>query len=139
MISTIVMSGNRAYPPRVTEFTSYFWDNLANGTFTTTFCETCGKFTFPPKSFCPHCWSKQMSWRELSGRGKLYAMTTVHAAPAAFVSEAPYRVGIVDLDENLRIATRIFSDSEIPLDSEVEIVLVKYLDGPLFGAKATKR
>jgi uncharacterized OB-fold protein len=59
----------------------------------------------------------------------------IHAAPAVFRSEAPYRVGIVDLDEGLRIATRILCEATPELDSPVEIFVFRYVDGPLFGAR----
>jgi uncharacterized OB-fold protein len=71
----------------------------------------------------------------LSGRGKLYSQTLVHAAPLVFQDEVPYRVGIVDLDEGLRIATRVLSEAEPKLDIIVEIVVLLYRDGPLFAAR----
>ena len=76
-----------------------------------------------------------MAWVPLGGRGKLYSQTMVHAAPAVFQDEVPYRVGIVDLDEGLRIATRVLADVEPTLDVAVEIVVLNYRDGPLFAAR----
>ena len=125
----------RAYPPRVTAFTQRFWDSVAQGRLETTVCEDCGKLSFPPKTFCPHCWSTRIRWTGLSGRGRLYAQTMIHAAPAIFRDEAPYRVGIVDLQEGLRIATRLLSDEAPKLDTSVEIVTLLYTDGPLFAAR----
>jgi uncharacterized protein len=125
----------RRYPPRVTEFTQRFWDAIAQGTFETTVCNDCRKFCFPPKTFCPHCWSTNTRWSELSGRGRLYSQTVIHAAPAAFQEDVPYRVGIVDLDEGLRIATRIVSDVTPVLDVPIRMVTLLHTDGPLFAAK----
>lgn len=125
----------RAYPPRVTEFTRRFWDAIAEGRLETTVCEDCRKLTFPPKTFCPHCWSTKVRWTALSGRGTLYSQTMIHAAPAIFREEAPYRVGIVDLEEGLRIATKVLSDAAPALDTPVQIVTLLYKDGPLFAAR----
>jgi uncharacterized OB-fold protein len=125
----------RAFPPRMTEFTQRFWQGLAAGRFETTRCDDCERLTFPPKPFCPHCWSKRIAWVPLSGRGKLYSQTVVHSAPAVFRDEVPYRVGIVDLDESLRIATRVLAKLEPKLDSVVEIVVLNYRDGPLFAVR----
>ena len=130
----ITLDKPRAYPPRVTAFTQRFWSALQDGRLETTQCEDCGRKSFPPKPICHHCWSKNLAWVQLHGRGKLYSQTVIHAAPAVFRGEVPYRVGIVDLDEGLRIATRIMSDTEPPLDVAVEIVVLRYLDGPLFAA-----
>jgi uncharacterized protein len=125
----------RAYPPRMTAFTQRFWESLATGCLETTRCENCRRWTFPPKPFCPYCWSKRVTWSELSGDGKLYAQTVVHAAPAAFRHEAPYRLGIIDLDEGLRIATRIVAEQQPALDTRIEVIVLKYHDGPLFAAR----
>ncbi|MDB5609499.1 MAG: hypothetical protein JWP25_6399 [Bradyrhizobium sp.] len=125
----------RAFAPRMTEFTRHFWQGLSAGRFETTRCDDCERLTFPPKQFCPHCWSKRIAWVALSGRGRLYSQTVVHAAPAVFQNEVPYRVGIVDLDEGLRIATRVLAGIEPELDTAVEIVVLNYRDGPLFAAR----
>jgi uncharacterized OB-fold protein len=130
----IEIASRRSYPPRITAFTRIFWEALSRGSFVTSKCEACDRKTFPPKPICPHCWSGQIIWVDLSPRGTLYSATTVHAAPAAFASEVPYRVGIVDLTDGLRIATKIVGDP-VPLDSKVEIVVLRFEDGPLFAAR----
>ncbi|TDN21004.1 OB-fold domain-containing protein [Lactobacillus crispatus] len=65
----------------------------------------------------------------------MYSQTVIRAAPAAFAHEVPYRVGIVDLDEQVRIATRILADREPRLGGAVQIVTLSYRDGPLFAAQ----
>lgn len=122
----------RAYPPRVTAFTARFWSALDEGRLETTRCEACGARSFPPKPICPHCWGTSVGWAPLSGRGRLYSRTVVHAAPAAFRDEVPYAIGIVDLDEGLRLATRLVGDPAI--GDPVEIVVLRYRDGSLFAA-----
>ena len=135
-LPVIPQQGRRAYPPRRSELTSRFWDELANGRFFTTQCDTCGKMTFPPKSFCPHCWSKQVQWREILTGATVYSETMVHIAPAVFAHEAPYRLCIADLDVGIRIATRLVgAHSPVALGSRVELVVLAYEDGPLFAVR----
>jgi uncharacterized protein len=98
-----------AYPPRVTEFTRPFWDALEEGVMRTTRCDECGHMTFPPKPLCPNCWTKRVSWVDLAGRGVLYTYTEVSAAPATFADEAPYVLGLVDLDEGVRCLSRVLA------------------------------
>lgn len=131
----INLDKKRAYPPRESAFTHRFWNSLEAGRFETTNCGDCGRASFPPKPFCPHCWSKKLSWIQLRGKGKLYSQTVIHAAPAVFRAEAPYRVGIVDLEEGLRIATRLISDASPDLDTPVELIVLRYVDGALFAAR----
>lgn len=127
--------GRRAYPPRRSKVSAAFWDNLADGRFTATQCDSCDKLTFPPRAFCAHCWSSRVALAELATRGRIYSQTMVHIAPATFAHEAPYRLCIVDLDVGIRLATRLISDAAVPIDSVVELVVLRYEDGPLFAAR----
>jgi len=130
----IQTEGLRAYPPRMSDFTKSFWDGLTSGYFRTTCCDDCNRPSFPPKPFCPHCWSNKVSWIELTGRGLLYSVTTVHAGPAVFAGDLPYKVGIIDLEEGIRIATKVLDDTA--LDKPVELVVLSYEDGPLYAARS---
>jgi uncharacterized OB-fold protein len=96
-----------AYPPRVTPATRSFWEALERGRLVTTRCRACGHLTFPPKILCPGCWGRDLEWVELSGRGRLASFTEVWAAPGPFRPEAPYVLGLVDLDEGVRLLTRV--------------------------------
>jgi uncharacterized protein len=133
-LPSIAMPGRRPWPPRVTVFTKTFWDALAEGRLLATRGKTSGRLTFPPKPFCPYDWGREIEWIELTGRGRLYSQTVIHAAPAVFEREAPLRNGIVDLEEGLRVAARILG--EPALDAAVEGVVLRYEDGPLFGFRA---
>jgi len=135
-LPVVERKGARPWPPRASAFTKTFWDNLNAGRFTTVRCADCRRLTFPPKPFCPHCWSKNVAWVELSGRGKLYSRTTVHAAPAAFAAETPYGVCIVDAEDGFRFATAVLDDT--PPDRPVEVVLLRYDDGPLFAVRSPR-
>lgn len=137
LLQSIPVTRRRAYPPRVSAFTRTFWEGLREGRWQTTCCAACGKFTFPPKPVCPHCWTEQMAWKPLGARGTLYSWTRIHAAPKVFVEEAPYAVCVVDLDVGLRIATRLVERDGRPFtcDMAVELVVLQYEDGPLLAAR----
>ena len=135
-LAVLRVSGRRPYPPRISAFTQTFWNGLAEGRFLGTRCGACSKTTFPPKPFCPHCWSDWIEWVALGPRGTVYSSTVMHAVPSVFRHEVPYRVGIVDLDVGIRIATRILEIREgFGVGSRAEIVVLQYEDGPLFAAR----
>jgi uncharacterized OB-fold protein len=129
-------SGKRPLAPRQSSFSRRFWQALTVGRFETTFCLDCGLPAFPPRSFCPHCWSGNVEWRGLSGRGRLYSHTRVHATASAFTADAPYDLALVDLAEGLRVALRWAGEGEVALDQPVQLVVLAYDDGPLFAARA---
>ncbi|GGL16181.1 Zn-ribbon domain-containing OB-fold protein [Nocardia jinanensis] len=136
MIPIVDIPSGHPYPQRVTEATAPFWDALREGRLITTANATTGRPTFPPKPIDPHTWSQDVTWIELAGRGTLYSFTTIHAAPDAFVDEVPYRVCVVDLDEGLRLATRLWGSDEVRPGDRVEIIAVRYTDHISFAARS---
>ncbi|MCL0072803.1 Zn-ribbon domain-containing OB-fold protein [Dehalococcoidia bacterium] len=62
-------------------------------------CNACGGYTVPPKKVCIECASEDLDIVELSGRGKIRTFTVIRVASEGF--QAPYIVGIVELDEGL--------------------------------------
>lgn len=134
-IDVVRMTGNRPFPPRMTDTTSRFWMALQRGEFLMTQCAHCCRVSFPPKQFCPNCWSRDITWRHASGRGRLYSHTMIHFTPALFRAEAPLRVSIVDLEEGVRVAVRLLCDGPPRLDEEIVLVALEYDDGFLFGAR----
>lgn len=121
------------YPPRVTEFTAPFWSALGEGRLTTTRCTLCEFLTFPPKIVCPECWSQNVGYVALTGRGRLATFTEVCVAPATFRHEAPYVIGIVDLEENVRLLTRVRAPfEELTVDLPVQMVVRHSEPVPLY-------
>jgi uncharacterized OB-fold protein len=65
-------------------------------------CERCGESVFFPRVLCPGCGSTRLSWRQSAGAGTVYSATTVHRR-----DHDPYTVGLIDLDEGIRVMTWI--------------------------------
>jgi uncharacterized OB-fold protein len=66
-------------------------------------CIRCGKIHLPPRPLCDNCFSQQFEWIPVSGKGKLVTYTIIHIAPQQFQALAPYAVGIVQLENGLKI------------------------------------
>jgi uncharacterized OB-fold protein len=71
-------------------------------------CNACSSLILPPKPMCTKCLSTNLKWVELKGTGKLLSYTVIHVAPEQFQSMTPYIVGIVELDEGIRLPGMIF-------------------------------
>jgi uncharacterized OB-fold protein len=76
-----------------------FYRRLAGGELATTFCPECDQYSFPPRERCSRC-GGGAEWRPLSGRGTVYAYTQQERG-LRFI--APQAIGIVDLDEGVRV------------------------------------
>ncbi len=66
-------------------------------------CIKCGKIHLPPRPLCDKCFSKEFEWTEINQEGKLLTYTVIHVAPLQFQHMAPYAVGIVQLENGLKI------------------------------------
>lgn len=131
------MDAPMPYPPKRSAFTSIFWQELERGVFQTTQCDSCGRMSFPPKPFCPHCWNRAIRWSVLAPQGVVYSATRIHASPQLFRAESPYLVCILDLQDGVRLATKLLSQSppaEV-IGRRAELVVQRYADGPLFAAQ----
>jgi len=70
-------------------------------------CNKCGAKYFPPRKVCVKCGSKDMSEYELPRGGRLIAWSIVRYPPKEFDEFAPYIVGLVELDDGLRVIAQI--------------------------------
>ena len=80
-----------------------FYKFLEQGKLMAGKCVKCGKIHLPPRPLCDNCYSQQFSWQQISGWGKLLTYTVIHIAPVQFQALAPYAVGIVELENGLKI------------------------------------
>jgi uncharacterized protein len=85
---------------------------LRQGRLMGTRCPECGELSLPPRPICPHCFSAAPEWAEMPTRGRLAAFTAIYVPPSGpaaqgFDRQHPYLVGVVDLENGLRITARI--------------------------------
>ena len=135
-IERVGRPGRRPLAPRVSAFTRPFWDALSDGRLISTRCRQCGRVSFPPKPLCRSCWSEDIEWIDLPSNGALYSLTRVHVVPRAFVSDALYDIGIVDLPNGVRLMCRLLdAGPDTQVGWAVRMVSTIYDDGPLFAAR----
>jgi uncharacterized OB-fold protein len=66
-------------------------------------CSGCQKILFPGRLICPECGSREFETIRLSGKGTLETFTVTRVAPEGYTDQVPYAVGIVALDEGVRV------------------------------------
>jgi uncharacterized protein len=97
-------------------------------------CAECGATTFPVQSRCPRC-SKPMSELPLPRRGTLVAWTTQgfppvipYAGDPTGASFEPFGVGLVQLDDVVRVESRLTESDPAKLEfgMEVELEIVPF-------------
>jgi uncharacterized OB-fold protein len=94
-------------------------------------CKHCGSRFFPPRSICRKCLSTEIESLQLPDRGKLLTFTIIRNPPQGFEEFAPYIIGIVELDDGVRVLSQIDAlEEELTEGLRLEAVLRRYsLDG----------
>lgn len=75
-------------------------------------CKKCNALWLPPRPICIECYSNELEWVELNGKGKLVAFTVISFGTMAMINAGysrnnPYCTGIVELEEGPRISAQI--------------------------------
>lgn len=70
-------------------------------------CTSCGEIYFPPRLICAKCKSRRFETVKLRDEGHLVTYTVIRVGPSQFADQTPYAVGIVELDDGVRITTQI--------------------------------
>jgi uncharacterized OB-fold protein len=102
-----------------------FAQHLRDGRLMASRCLRCGRTVFPPKADCVECMGEEFEFVEISGRSTLHTFTKVVTAPTGFEHQAPYVVGVVDLDEGGRALARFgdtLDEDEIEIGMELQVV-----------------
>ncbi len=80
-------------------------------------CNSCGKIFFPPRLVCNGCRGREFEKHVLSDKGTIETFTVIRVAPSGFSDQAPYAVGIVKLDDGVRLTAQI-------VDREIEKIAI---------------
>lgn len=125
------MGVNDMFPRPVLDSDSTpFWEGLKRNELWIQHCDECEKYIFYPRSICPHCFSADVSYVKAAGTGVIYSYTVVHRAFGPFAAEAPFVVGLVDLDEGVRMMARIRGPrEEIAIGERVRVAFLRLDDG----------
>jgi uncharacterized OB-fold protein len=70
-------------------------------------CTKCGKVHYPPRLICNECRGREFETEELPRDGKLVTYTVIHVAPPGLSDETPFAVGVVELENGVRLMSQI--------------------------------
>ena len=111
--------------PQTQPWSEKFWEGTQEGKLLIQVCKECDSRIFYPRKFCPDCWSAKLNWVEASGRGTVFTFSTAYdMVEPKFADELPYTLAYVDLEEGVRLMTRIVDcmPEDITFGMAVEVV-----------------
>lgn len=98
----------RSTPPRLDPDNAEYFAAAAAGRLIIQRCTDCGLPRYYPRLLCPDCHSEASDWMQASGLGTVHSYSVVWRAPLPqFADMVPYIVALVDLDEGVRMFTRV--------------------------------
>ena len=98
------MSWNKPLP-HPTSISAPYWEGLKAHEVRLQQCDK-GHWFFFPRTHCPTCGSRQLSWHVVSGEGKLYSFTVARVPTLLeFTDEMPQLLAVVELTEGVHINT----------------------------------
>jgi uncharacterized OB-fold protein len=73
---------------------------------------------------CPECQSLETQWLEASGRGSVYSWVVVtHPVAAELVDQVPYVVGLIELEEGVRVVGNVLGCSPEDVEAGMPVEL----------------
>lgn len=126
--------------PRPTIFPSPdavpFWEACRRRELSIPYCLACRHFFFYPRSICPACGSREVAWRRVTGRGRVYSFCIHHqSALRGFREAVPFVTAIIELDEGPRLMTFLTEiepdPSLIQCNMPVEVAFINLDNGYL--------
>ncbi len=111
-----------------------FYSFLQNREFKIPKCQSCGAIQFPPRRFCPLCYSENLVWVDVPKSGRIYSFTN---QKRALRFTYPDVIGFVEIEGVGRILTKIEGE-DLKIGDKVELDFVE-VDGGIILHKFVKR
>lgn len=125
--------------PQLTLRSRPFWDALRAHRIDIQHCDACHHWVFFPRLHCPRCFSRELTWRTVSGEGELitFTLSRIPTLPE-LADEVPQKLAVVRLDEGPHINTTLtgLAEDEISVGMRVtpvfddiapgEVTLLRY-------------
>lgn len=98
--------------PKPTPTTQPFWDGAKKKKLMLQYDPSKKKFQFWPRDCSVRTGKRNLQWKASSGKGFLYSYTTTYVPTPGFEGKTPYLVGLIELDEGVRIIGNLINVKE---------------------------
>jgi uncharacterized OB-fold protein len=96
------------FEPPASSLAAPYWEGTRTGELRLPYCLDCGRPHWYPRRRCPHCRRARFEWRASRGTGIVASVSVQHRAGwMGLADRLPYAVGLVDLDEGVRLLAGI--------------------------------
>jgi uncharacterized OB-fold protein len=110
--------------PDIYAKTRPFWEAANQGKLLLQYCKDSGKYQWYPRSGSVHTGKRNIEWREVAGRGTVYAYTVSVAPWPGHEDRVPYLCALVELQEGVRILANLVNVKPDDVRSGMPVQLV---------------
>lgn len=97
----------RVEPP-ISKVSTPFWDATREKRLVIQHCTACEHAVWFPRVLCPECGGSELEWRDVEGRGAVYAVSVQYRPGNPTMKDrVPYAVALVDLDAGVRMMSNV--------------------------------
>lgn len=116
--------------PKPTAGTKYFWDAAKRGKLALQYDPDSNSYQFWPRTISAKTGKRNLEWRETSGKGFVYSFTVTHVPATGFDGKTPYVVGLIELDEKVRIIANVLNvkPEDVKVGMRVKVMFEKMND-----------
>jgi len=122
--------------PSVYVDTQPFWDAAKRGKLALQFCLDTKRFQHYPRPVSIFTGSRNLEWREVSGKGTIYACTVIRVPGPGLEGRLPLSVVTVELDEGVRIIGNVLNvdPDTVAIGQRVEVAWDRIADDVQYPA-----
>jgi len=101
-------------------------------------CSACGTTAYPPRLVCAACGKRGFETVTLCPSGRIVSYTVLHVAGPQFADETPLPVGIIELDDGVRLTAQLvdFPEGDPAIGKRVRLIFRKVQAGGESGVIA---
>jgi hypothetical protein len=122
--------------PTPTNITQEFWDAAKQKRLLLQYDPQAEKYQFYPRGISLYSGKRNLEWRESAGKGCLYSYTETVIPTRGFEDLAPYLIGLVELDEGVRLMALLHNCSadDVEIGMRVRLCWDELTEGYSFFA-----
>ena len=109
--------------PAVYVDTTPFWEAAKTGRLVLQYCADTKRFQHYPRPVSIYTGSRNLTWREVSGKGFIYACTVIRVPGPGLEGRLPLAVATVQLDEDVHILGNILNAEQGAMKIEQRVEL----------------
>ncbi|MDB5822430.1 MAG: DNA-binding protein, partial [Herminiimonas sp.] len=118
--------------------TKPFWDGVKQGKLVIQYCTEAKKFQYYPRPVSIYTGRRTLEWREVSGKGSIYAFTVVRIPGPGLEGRLPLCVATIELDEGVRMIVNILdcAPEDLAIGKRVKLAWDRLTDTQQYPAFA---